>query len=102
MLPAVLEKVTFGVAAVLLYTNGRVAGSLVAGGIVDLVFAMLFALAFYATRAREQQRSADGLCGQVRSCGIRGGSGLESSLTSFTFDVRESVTVLWGYICHEA
>ena len=33
MIPAVLEKVTFGVAAVLLYTNGRVAGSLVAGGI---------------------------------------------------------------------
>lgn len=34
----------------LLYTNGRVAGSLVAGGIVDLAFAILFALAFYATR----------------------------------------------------
>lgn len=50
MIPAVLEKVTFGVAAVLLYTNGRVAGSLVAGGIVDLAFAILFALAFYATR----------------------------------------------------
>ena len=51
MLPAILEKVTFGVAAVLLYANGRVAGSLVAGGIVDLVFAVLFALAFRATRS---------------------------------------------------
>ena len=52
MIPAVLEKVTFGVAAMLLYTNGRVAGSLVAGGIVDLAFAILFALAFYATRGK--------------------------------------------------
>ena len=50
MLPAILEKVTFGLAAVLLYVSGRVAGSLVAGGLVDLVFAVLFALAFRATR----------------------------------------------------
>ena len=51
MLPAILEKVTFGVAAVLLYANGRVSGSLVGGGIVDLILALLFALAFWATRA---------------------------------------------------
>ena len=56
MLPAILEKVTFGVAAVLLYVNGRVAGSLVAGGMVDLVLAVLFALAFFATRAKRGSR----------------------------------------------
>jgi len=50
MLPAILEKVTFGVATVLLYANARVAGLTVVGGIVDLVFAILFALAFRATR----------------------------------------------------
>jgi hypothetical protein len=49
MLPAILEKVTFGVAAVLLYANGRVTGSMAAGGIVDLMLAFLFALAFRAT-----------------------------------------------------
>jgi len=54
MLPAILEKVTFGVAAILLYVNGRVAGSLVAGGIVDLVLAALFALAFHATRVENR------------------------------------------------
>jgi hypothetical protein len=53
MLPAILEKVTFGVAAVLLYSTGRVAGSLLAGGIVDLVFAALFAFAFRATRSKD-------------------------------------------------
>jgi hypothetical protein len=53
MLPAILEKVTFGLAAVLLYVNARVAGSTVIGGIVDLVFAVLFALAFRATRGED-------------------------------------------------
>jgi hypothetical protein len=50
MLPAILEKVTFGVAVVLLYANGRAPGSIAGGGIIDLVFAVLFALAFRATR----------------------------------------------------
>ncbi len=49
MLPAILEKAAFGVAAVLLYANGRVTGSMAAGGIVDLMWAVLFALAFRAT-----------------------------------------------------
>jgi hypothetical protein len=56
MLPAILEKVTFGLAAVLLYANGRVAGSIVVGGIVDLVFAALFAVAFLATRGEDGSR----------------------------------------------
>ena len=50
MLPAILEKVTFGLAAVLLYANGRVGGSTVIGGALDLAFAVLFGLAFRATR----------------------------------------------------
>jgi len=56
MLPAVLEKVTFGLAAVLLYANARVAGSTVIGGIIDLVFAVLFAAAFRATRGEDGSR----------------------------------------------
>ncbi len=56
MLPAILEKVTFGLAAVLLYANARVAASTVIGGVVDLVFAVLFALAFRATRSENGSR----------------------------------------------
>ena len=56
MLPAVLEKVTVGLAAVLLYANGRVAGSTVVGGMIDLVFAALFVLAFRATRGEDGSR----------------------------------------------
>jgi len=37
MLPAILEKITFNVAAVLLYANGRATGSIAGGGTVDLV-----------------------------------------------------------------
>lgn len=51
MLPAVLEKLAYGVATVLLYANGRIALAVIAGGVVDFVFAALFTLAFRATRA---------------------------------------------------
>ena len=83
MIPAVLEKFTFGVAAVLLYTNGRVAGSLVAGGSWIVPLRCSLRWPFRHTRA-EQQLSPEGRCGQVCSSGIRGGCGRESSLTSFT------------------
>lgn len=53
MLPAVLEKVTFGLAAVLLYANARVTWSTLIGGMIDLVFAVLFALAFHVTRGAD-------------------------------------------------
>ncbi len=56
MLPAVLEKVTFGLAAILLDINGRVAGLIVVGGAIDLVFAVLFVLAFRATQGEERAR----------------------------------------------
>ena len=49
---AVLEKLTFGVAAVVLYTQGRVAGSVLSFGLIDLLLAALFGAAFVAA-ARE-------------------------------------------------
>jgi hypothetical protein len=45
MIPAILEKVTFGVAVVVLYAQHRVSTALVGGGIVDLVLAVLFLFA---------------------------------------------------------
>ncbi|MES2297527.1 MAG: hypothetical protein V4582_10815 [Pseudomonadota bacterium] len=50
MLPAIFEKLSFGVAALVLYALGRT-GALIAGaGVLDLVFAGLFLLAFRASR----------------------------------------------------
>ena len=48
MLVAVLEKLSYGVATMVLFAGGRVAGS-GAGGI-DLLLALLFAVSYRATR----------------------------------------------------
>jgi hypothetical protein len=50
MLPAVLEKLTWGLATLVLYAQGRLAFAVLGFGIVDLVLGALFLFAFYATR----------------------------------------------------
>ena len=51
MLPAILEKLSFGLAALVLHAQGRV-GMFVAGaGMIDLSLAVLFVLAFRASRS---------------------------------------------------
>ena len=51
MLPAILEKLGFGGAAVVLYAQGRLAAPVLGAGLVDLVLAALFAVAFRRTPA---------------------------------------------------
>lgn len=53
MLPAILEKLSFGLAALVLYAQGRVAALAAGAGLVDLFFALLFVLAFRASRSME-------------------------------------------------
>jgi hypothetical protein len=56
MLPAVIEKVSFGIAAAVLYAQGRASGALLAFGGVDLVLGGLFLACFLMTgRKREGQ-----------------------------------------------
>jgi hypothetical protein len=50
MIPGVLEKLAFGVAAVVLYATGRLAATVLAFGLIDLVWAGLFLAAFIMTR----------------------------------------------------
>jgi hypothetical protein len=50
MLPATLEKLSFGVATLVLYAQGRVALFVACAGSIDLVFAAFFVLAFRASR----------------------------------------------------
>ena len=54
MLPAILEKLAFGVPTLVLYAQQRVAAPVAAAASVDLVLAILFTLAFRATAKREQ------------------------------------------------
>ena len=51
MLPAVLEKVGYGVAVVVLAVQGRTALPLVGTAVIDLVLAILFFAAYLRTRA---------------------------------------------------
>jgi hypothetical protein len=53
MLPAIWEKLCFGVAALVLYAQGRVAAFVVGAGIIDLLLAVFFVLAFRASRSAE-------------------------------------------------
>jgi len=50
MLPAVLEKVGFGAAAVVLHIQGRVAPAVLGAGVLDLLLGALFLLAFRLAR----------------------------------------------------
>lgn len=47
--PAIVEKLAFGIAAIVLYAQGRLAPAVLGAGIVDLVFAALFFVAMRRT-----------------------------------------------------
>ena len=49
MLPAVVEKVSFGAATAILYAQGRLADQMLAAGMIDVLFAVLFLIAFRQT-----------------------------------------------------
>ena len=54
MIPCVLEKLAFGVPAVLLYAQGRIPLPPFAGGVIDLVLGALFVAAYRATGGNSQ------------------------------------------------
>jgi len=49
MVPAILEKLTFGIACIVLYLQGRLSSIILGAGIVDLILAVLFIVSFRAT-----------------------------------------------------
>jgi hypothetical protein len=53
VLPAILEKLSFGAAALVLFAQDRVVGFVAGAGIIDLLFAVFFVLAFRASRSVE-------------------------------------------------
>lgn len=59
MIPATLEKLAFGVAAVVLYLQGRLSAMILGAGALDLVLAFLFVLSFRATAGEWPGRAAD-------------------------------------------
>ncbi|MGZ8781704.1 MAG: hypothetical protein ACXW31_17440 [Thermoanaerobaculia bacterium] len=49
MIVAILEKLAFGVAAVVLFSQGRLAAPILGAGVIDLVLAVLFAVSWRLT-----------------------------------------------------
>lgn len=49
MIAAILEKASFGLAAVALFLAGRLSGQLLAAGMLDLLLGALFAIAYVRT-----------------------------------------------------
>jgi len=47
IIPAILEKATFGIATIVLFARERISARLLAFGIVDLAWGVLFAVAFW-------------------------------------------------------
>jgi hypothetical protein len=54
MLPAIVEKLSFGTAALALYAQGRVAAFVAGAGMIDLLLAVFFGLTFRASRSVER------------------------------------------------
>lgn len=52
MVPAILEKLTFGIAAIVLYAQGRLAAPILGAGLIDLLLAALFFVALRKTPGR--------------------------------------------------
>ncbi len=50
IIPGIIEKLSFGIAAPVLYGAGRLAGTVLAFGLIDLVWAAVFAVAFMKVR----------------------------------------------------
>jgi hypothetical protein len=49
MLPAVLEKASFGLPAIALWLGGRLGGSMLIAGLIDLALGVLFVVAYLRT-----------------------------------------------------
>jgi hypothetical protein len=60
MLPGIIEKLSFGIAALVLYSQGRLAPLMLAGGCGDLVFAVLFAMAYVQTGKKTYHAGTEG------------------------------------------
>lgn len=51
MIPAILEKLAFGIPAIVLFAQGRLATEMLVAGIIDLVLAVLFFVAWHRSAA---------------------------------------------------
>ena len=52
MIPSILEKLSFAIAVLILFFQHRISSIILAAGMVDLIFGVLFILAYFKTSTR--------------------------------------------------
>lgn len=52
MIPSILEKLSFAIAVLILFFQDRISSIILAAGIIDLIFGVLFILAYFKTPTR--------------------------------------------------
>lgn len=57
MLFSVAEKFVYGIAAIILFTQGRLASMMLSSGIIDLLLGCLFAVAFFKTKEEKSAQA---------------------------------------------
>jgi hypothetical protein len=55
MIPAMLEKLAFGIPCIVLFIQGRVSSVILAAGVVDLILLALFVISYRATAKKNQE-----------------------------------------------
>jgi hypothetical protein len=53
MIPSILEKVSFAIAVLILFFQHRIPPIILAAGMIDLIFGVLFILAYFKTSTRD-------------------------------------------------
>jgi hypothetical protein len=56
MIAAIVEKLSYGIATIALYLQGRTGAMILGSGVIDLLFGILFLIAYNQTRLDNQQR----------------------------------------------
>jgi hypothetical protein len=60
MIPALLEKASFGIAAIVLFADRLISNTLLVFGILDLIWGLLFLVAFRQARSKGQLADRSG------------------------------------------
>jgi hypothetical protein len=56
ILAAIVEKISYGIATIVLYLQGRTGTRILGSGVIDLLFGILFLISYNQTRFDDQQR----------------------------------------------
>lgn len=57
ILPAIIEKFSYGIAVIILFSQNRIHTMILSSGIMDLIFGILFIIAFFKVKPEKPQEN---------------------------------------------